>query len=396
VQRTNDVHFVLFLPSEPRPENGWPVAIFGHGSGTFADTSAFFVAAKMAEHGIATICIQAVGHGFGPLSTVTITQSGGGSITYPWGGRGFDQDGDGDIKFNEGLNAAPPRDIIAAIDGLRQTVVDLLQLVRVIQVGMDVDGDGSSALDSSRIYYFGQSFGGFYGAVFLGVEPDVLVGVPNVAGGPGIDTTRLSLNRPILRTSLGARVPSLLNIGGGTDFNENLPLRDQPPLINNVPGADAIQEQFDRREWVSQPGNPVAYAPYIRKEPLQGVPEKSTIFQFAKGDQLVPNPTTTAILRAGELPDVATYYRNDLAVAADPLVPKTPHAFLLQVLPLVGPPLVNAIALGAQEQIATFFESDGSTIINPDPKFFEVPIVPPLPETCNYLFSLPPGFFPSC
>jgi hypothetical protein len=396
VQRTNDVHFVLFLPSEPRPENGWPVAIFGHGSGTFADTSAFFVAAKMAEHGIATICIQAVGHGFGPLSTVTITQSGGGSITYPWGGRRFDQDGDGDIKFNEGLNAAPPRDIIAAIDGLRQTVVDLLQLVRVIQVGMDVDGDGSSALDSSRIYYFGQSFGGFYGAVFLGVEPDVLVGVPNVAGGPGIDTTRLSLNRPILRTSLGARVPSLLNIGGGTDFNENLPLRDQPPLINNVPGADAIQEQFDRREWVSQPGNPVAYAPYIRKEPLQGVPEKSTIFQFAKGDQLVPNPTTTAILRAGELPDVATYYRNDLAVAADPLVPKTPHAFLLQVLPLVGPPLVNAIALGAQEQIATFFESDGSTIINPDPKFFEVPIVPPLPETCNYLFSLPPGFFPSC
>jgi hypothetical protein len=191
-------------------------------------------------------------------------------------------------------------------------------------------------------------------------------------------------------------VPSLLNISGGTDFNENLPLRDQPPLINNVPGADAIQEQFDRREWVSQPGNPVAYAPYIRKEPLQGVPEKSTIFQFAKGDQLVPNPTTTAILRAGELPDVATYYRNDLAVAADPLVPKTPHAFLLQVLPLVGPPLVNAIALGAQEQIATFFESDGSTIINPDPKFFEVPIVPPLPETCNYLFSLPPGFFPSC
>jgi hypothetical protein len=66
--------------------------------------------------------------------------------------------------------------------------------------------------------------------------------------------------------------------------------------------------------------------------------------------------------------------------------------------------LVNAIALTAQEQIAAFFESDGDTVINPDPAFFEVPIVPPLPETCNYLFPLPPPsppfpsylFFPSC
>jgi hypothetical protein len=275
-------------------------------------------------------------------------------------------------------------------------VVDLMQLVRVIQVGLDVDGDGSSALDRSRMYYFGQSFGGVYGTLFLAVEPDVLVGVPNAVGGPGIDTTRLSLNRPIVRTSLGARVPSLLNIGGGTDFNENLPLRDQPPLINTVPGADAIQEQFDRREWVTQPGNPVAYAPYIREEPLEGVPEKLTIFQNSKGDEQMPNPTSTALLRAGDLADVATFYRNDLAVAADPLVPKTPHGFLLGVPPFSSEPLVNAIALGAQEQIATFFESDGSTIINPDQKFFEVPIVPPLPETCNYLFPLPPGFFPTC
>jgi len=395
VQQTNDVHFVLVLPSRPKPKNGWPVAIFGHGRGA-SDIAAFVVAAKMAEHGIASICIQAVGHGFGPLSTVTVTQSGGGTVTFPFGGRGSDQDGDGNITSTEGLGAVGPQTIIDATDGLRQTVVDLLQLVRVIQVGVDVDGDGSSALDPSRIYYFGLSLGGFYGTVFLAVEPNVLAGVPNVAGGPFIDFLRLSpFNRPMVRASLGARVPSLLNIGGGTDFNENLPLRDQPPLINAVPGADPLQEQFDRMEWVSQPGNPVAYAPYIRKEPLEGVPEKSTIFQNAKGDQLVPNPISTALLRAGDLADVATFYRNDLAVAADPLVPKIPHAFLILVPPFSLEPLVNAIALDAQEQIATFFESDGATIINPDSKFFEVPIVPPLPETCNYLFPLPPGFFHS-
>ena len=398
VQQTNDVNFILVLPSDPRPASGWPVAIYGHGGAFIADFAIFTVAAKMAAHGIATICIQAVGAGFGPLSTVTITQSGGGSLTLPWGGRGIDQDADGDIKNSEGLTTVGPQNIIGATDGLRQTVVDLMQLVRVIQVGMDVDGDGSATLDASRIYYFGQSLGGFYGTVFLAVEPDVLVGVPNAAGGPFIDVNRLSpFNRPTTQASLAVRVPSLLNISGGTDFNENLPLRDQSPLINTVPGADAIQELFDRREWVFQPGNPVAYAPYIRKEPLRGVPQKSTIFQNSKGDQIVSNPTSTALIRAGELADVETFYRNDLAVAADPLVSKTPHNFLnLFPFPPFTEPLVKAIALDAQEQIATFFESDGDTIINPDPNFFEVPIVPPLPETCNYLFTLPPGFFPSC
>jgi hypothetical protein len=280
-----------------------------------------------------------------------------------------------------------------------------MQLVRLIQVGVDVDGDGIPDLDPSRIYYFGQSLGGIYGTIFLAVEPDVRVGVPNVAGGPLLEAFRLSpVNRAGIRGLLGSRVPSLLNIGGGTDFDENFPLRDQPPVINTVPGAEAIQQFLDQAEWVGYSGNAVGYAPYIRKEPLEDVPSKSTIFQFAKGDEQVANPTTTAILRAGELADVATYYRNDLAVAADPLVPKTPHIFLLRVPPRPFDSTVYAIAFDAQEQIATFFESDGDTVINPDPAFFEVPIVLPLPETCNYLFPLPPPsppfpsylFFPSC
>ncbi|HEV3261661.1 MAG TPA: Ig-like domain-containing protein, partial [Gemmataceae bacterium] len=33
VQGVNDVFFNLYLPSGPRPAGGWPVAIFGHGSG---------------------------------------------------------------------------------------------------------------------------------------------------------------------------------------------------------------------------------------------------------------------------------------------------------------------------------------------------------------------------
>src|SRR5262249_1282743 len=145
-----------------------------------------------------------------------------------------------------------------------------------------------------------------------------------------------------------------------------------------------IQEVIDNTAWVSQSGNPVAYAPHLRKDPLPGVPAKSVIFQFAKGDELVPNPTTTAILRAGDLADRTLFYRNDLAFAENPAVPRNPHGFLTNVASPV--PLVVEIARGTQEQIATFFASDGKTIIHPEPaRFFEVPIQGPLPEELNFI-----------
>ena len=102
----------------------------------------------------------------------------------------------------------------------------------------------------------------------------------------------------------------------------------QSPVINTVPGAMPIQEVIEHTEWVSQSGNPVAYAPHIRKTPLAGVPAKSVIYQFAKGDQIVPNPATTALLRAGDLADRATFYRHDLAFAENPQLPTNPHGFL--------------------------------------------------------------------
>ena len=52
-------------------------------------------------------------------------------------------------------------------------------------------------------------------------------------------------------------------------------------------------------------------------------------------------------------------------------------------------PGFRAIARGAQEQVATFFATDGAVVIHPEPaRFFEVPISLPLPEDLNYI--LPP------
>jgi hypothetical protein len=175
------------------------------------------------------------------------------------------------------------------------------------------------------------------------------------------------------------------------NFNENIPLRDLPPVTNSVPGATAIQQLLERNEWVQQSGNPVSYASMIRKDPPRGHAAKPVIFQFAKGDVTVPNPTTSAILRAGGLQDRATYFRNDLAVALNPFkdptnpgeVPKNPHTFLTNI----GAPQTAPFAVMAQTQIAIFFATNGTTVVDPDTAgpFFEVPLSGSIPEGLNYL-----------
>ena len=399
VQETDEIFFTVFLPSGTKPPGGWPVAIYGHGSFGNKDGESYFFAAHLATRGIATIAITATGHGTGPLSTLTINQNTTPPLTFPSGGRGFDQNNDGAIDFLEGHSAAPPRAALSNRDGLRQTVVDLMQLVRQLEVGMDIDGDTVADLDPTRIYYFGVSNGGIYGTTFLAVEPRVRVGVPNVAGGSGIEVVRQSpIYRPLLGFSLSLLVPSLINVGGpsGFEFNENIPLRNQPPLLNNVPGAFALQANFDGSEALSQAANSVAYAVHLRKKPLVGVPAKSVIIQFARGDQQVANAGTTAMLRAGNLADRSSFYRHDLAFA-DPLrnptgteLPVDAHPFLF--FNLVAPTNFDISVMGIH-QIVEFFASDGQEAIDPDGPgpLFETPIAGPLPEDCGYVVPIP-GF----
>ena len=136
-------------------------------------------------------------------------------VVLPAGGRGFDQNGDGAIDSTEGVNAAPPQTLVGSRDGLRQTVIDLMSLVREIEVGVDVDGNGTRDLDPSKISYFGQSFGGIYGTKFLAVEPNVRQGVPNVPGGAIIEIARLSpAFRPLVWLSLDRTARRARNLPG--------------------------------------------------------------------------------------------------------------------------------------------------------------------------------------
>ena len=362
---TNTIGLTLFTPSGTKPAGGWPVAIFGHGFTDSRNGAPWAIASSLANAGIATVAINVVGHGFGPDGTYVVTTPTG-TVTLPAGGRAIDQNGSGTFDSTEGVNAAAPQTLIGNRDGLRQTVVDIMQLVRQLQAGVDVDGDGTTDLSMSRLYYGGQSFGGIYGTPLLAVEPAVRAGVVNVPGGPIIEIARLSPSfRILVGISLLSRVPALYNAvpnASFTNFNENIPLRNLPLLVDTVPGASAIQQVIDWTEWAQQSANPAGYAPHLTN-PI--------ILQFARGDQTVPNPTTSAIIRAGGLALRTTVYRNDLAFAANPAVPKNPHAFITNIASASA----GAYALMGQAQMATFFATDGATTIDPDGlgPFFETP-----------------------
>ena len=373
-QGANTISYTLFLPSAAEPQRGWPVAIFGHGFTDSKQGAPWAVASSLAHAGIASIAINVVGHGGGSGGNLTILTPTGPTVI-PDGGRGFDQDGNGTIDSTEGVNAAAPDTLVGNRDGLRQTVIDLMQLVREIQVGIDVDANGAADLDASRIFYAGQSFGGIYGIDFVALEPHLVAGVANVPGGPIIEIARLSPGfRPLVGITLLSRTPSLYNAVPNppllTSFVENMPLRGEPIRIDTVPGASAIQELIDRNEWAQQSANPVALAPYI------GHP---VIVQFAKGDRTVPNPTTSALLRAGDLAGRATYFRNDIAGPGGTPLYANPHTFLTGI----GSPTTAPAAVQAQAQLATFFASNGTLTIDPDGPgpVFETPISGPLPET---------------
>ena len=358
---TSQLYFHALLPAAGKPASGYPVIIYGHGLGDSQWGGPSGVASIMGLSGFAIIGINAVGHGFGPDSTVQIHLKNGNTVDLTAGGRSIPDSAGAVAPYGGCVLAAPE---LGIRDCLRQTAVDLMQLVRVIKTGVDLDGDGTIDLDPNRVYYIGQSLGALYGTLLTAVEPDLPVAALNSGGGSTIDIARWSpAFHSLAQLALGQRHPALLN--AGSDFNENYVLRDQPVKVNDVPGAAAIQDFFERLDWAAMPGDPLAFAHLLRK--------KKILFLFGRGDQTIPNPTESALVREADGRASTWLFRNDLARAQYPGLPENPHAYLTNILS--GGP-AQAIALATQLQIAGFFVFNGTKIPNPNTQgyeFFEIP-----------------------
>lgn len=384
--------FALIVPAGVPPAGGWPVAVYGPGF-TRSYFDLFVTADLNAAAGIATIATNPLGHGYGPASTVTV-QGPPSSTTFLSYGRGRDLTGDGEIEAAEGSQPAiavdrdpapgdegtdgevsgepSPHQVHGLRGGLIQTVVDNMALVRAVEAGLSVPScplgagspSGAAPLSQDVTQYYGLSFGGIYGTMLMGTDPTLSQGLLNVGGGPIVDIARLSGFRDLLAATLRTSKPSLVNGGPGRDgFTESWPLPHDPPITDPADGAIAIQRNLSNATWYGRPGGPEPYAPLLRLRP-RGEPKK-VLYQVAFGDATVPNVTSGNIVRAGDLFDVTTYYRNDRT----PTSGTNPHGFLAD-------PTVSGRQMG-QVQLTTFLKT--GQVVDPDgpATVFEVPIANP-------------------
>jgi len=370
-----EVGFTMIVPSGTKPPGGWPVAVFGPGI-TRSKYDLFLAADENASRGIATLATDPAGHSFGPRSEVAVGTLAG-TKRFSGFGRGRDLDGDGEITNQEGVQSPGqphPKASIALRDGLRQTALDNMALIRAIGRGVDVDGDGSVDLRRDRVGYYAQSLGGIYGTMLMATDQTVPFGLLNVPGGPILEIARLSPGfRDQVAMQLRDRRPAQLN-GGREGFTESTPLYVDPPVTAPARGAVAIQDTGAMANWLDRSGSPETFAPLLRRRPAPGVPAKRVAYQIAFGDQTVPNPTSATIVRNGLL-DVTSVYRNDRT----PTASTNPHGFLLD-------PRLTGRNLG-QRQVVELIDTEGASIMDPDgaSNVFETPVTDPLSiEKLNY------------
>ena len=198
-----------FLMSVPKVRTGpAPVAIFMHGhSGSKLD--ALLVMGPLARSGIATIGMDAVSHG---LSLNAVDRELITGLTQRYGidplaqamvsdGRGIDQNGDGLIDSGADYFTGY---VTHTRDTVRQTAVDLMQMVRVLRsfdgqrrwafdvnrdgvndLAGDFDGDGVVDLGGPNvpIYVAGASLGGILASLMGGIEPEIDAIAPILPGG---------------------------------------------------------------------------------------------------------------------------------------------------------------------------------------------------------------------
>ncbi len=203
-----DVAFALSVPKNPRP-GPMPVVIFGHGLVT-ERRFVLAVANALAAKGYAAISIDFPFHGKrtycatgGPVSVVNPSTGqvqslnpceSGSSCNQE--GRCVDAQGHGnhlakfpiiDLPVASGAVFNEIDHIASSKDHFWQALVDLGSLDRSLRTGAWSALLGR-AVDTSKIYYTGQSLGGIMGGIFLGTSPEIPRAVLNV---PGADLIRM-------------------------------------------------------------------------------------------------------------------------------------------------------------------------------------------------------------
>ncbi|MDX8390702.1 MAG: hypothetical protein R8M38_09450 [Mariprofundaceae bacterium] len=323
VNSTQTAPFLMTTPNTTAPAGGWPVIIFQHGF--LRDKGVLLgIANTLAKTGFAAIAIDAVMHGDRTFDVDFVTEvpdeaTGDPTVT------ANEPDGLPDSSGRHYLNLAQ---LLTFRDNVRQSVADLHQLTRILEVqALDVvdnatgapGADGLQDIQNANFMFVGHSNGGILGTVYLANEPTVTTAV-------------------------------LANPGGGyADIGRNS--EEVSPLVNAalaaqgvLPGMPDYESFFVATQTIADDGDPINYG--------TATDGKDILLLKTTPDAVVPNSATDALTAALGLPQVgnATGNNGHVGSAFVNFVAGDHGSFL-------GTPASLAATIEMQTETATFLGS---------------------------------------
>ena len=403
----DQVSFVLYLPASAAPSGGYPLTVFGHAF-TRSRNDSIALANSLASAGQATIASDVLFHGERSSCTGSMAATGqatddascadpikqkcnedpligrcvarstadraacGPSAGDPTGNLACTAQGQGRCLSDQmceggdflrdtsgrpvisGWNILSLTNFFASRDNLRQQVIDLAQLERVIA------GTGTGNLSSvagvsfnpTKLGYVGQNLGSIEGALYNAVSPR---------------TTRVALNTPG-----GSLVQLILNAPAFAA--QKAALLTELGALGLQPGTPAFDQILGIAQWILDAADPanVGYRLTHGVDVTQGqvtytAPNaaRAAFLQFIEGDVVIPNLSSLALVASANrsfspappsFGCVTPLFCYELTEAgegfdATTATPATRDGFLL------SPPTGTAglaITVKGQTQVATF------------------------------------------
>ena len=269
--RTEDVCMVMLIPkSGSKPGAGWPLALYGHGTGgSFKGVVGNGVGRELAKAGIAVFSWDGVVHGARR--------------------QGHPRDEDS-LMFNI-INPS------AALYNNLQGSVDLMQAFRLAGISAEsVTGVPDSVdFDAANIFYFGHSQGSNVGVPALAVSPEPRAAVLSGAG--------------------AFLTQGILNKTSPVSSKEGLELLLGEAISASHPVMTLWQTYFDRSDTVN-------FGPMLLSRPLGGgVTAKHVLQTWADDDTFSPKRTLSIMARSMQvnLADPVLEQVNFLATTTRPV-----------------------------------------------------------------------------
>lgn len=263
VQGTETMCVSFSIPPGEMPAEGWPVAMFGHGTGgSFTSHISGGTAARLASIDL--------GDG-DPVRMVSVGIDGS-----QHGPRRGGSELSEDTLFYNFINP------LAAVGNVQQGAADYFTLTWMLEnLDVNIDGVGPLRFDTENLYYFGHSQGATVGGLFAPFETNLRAAVFSGAGGSLV----LSLLNKTNPVDIAAGVQFVLTDGGTTGGT----IGDDDPLLNLL-------------QTVIDPADPLNYAAGLFQKVDEDTRGLSVFQSYGTGDTYSPEPNQEAYARAAGLP----------------------------------------------------------------------------------------------